>query len=788
MKKQLLSAFFTLLCVLGFSQAATARNAYAYGLSSKFNADKTALTVNYSLNTVAEEANVVMYLDKNYAATFSGTTNAGENKIEIPASALPQGGTITWAVSVKSATVEKPTLDEKTFKFYAPHGIIVDANPESKHFGRIITTEAIAPSKSGYLSSTDGIGIYAFDPQLNSIKTKDGGLAFKGGIDLKKGKEGSTSYLDPKKIRLTDDGRIFIGRLTFDGTQSSIYEVNPDDLDANFTEFFKGTVTETSEINNADGKFIGGQVVSFDFKGSGKDLKMLVLSSNKSGAAFAFGGFRTDEYNIGTATSWDKEPSASIENLTKQYTISATNATVAYDNKGGIWYCQYRATPTEGEPALIHLNAKGEEDYKDITTVCGGAGFKFNKDFSLVAIANKKANVGIYSITEDASGKPVLNLQYEFATTIGTNCNDMAWDYANNLYIVGNSGEWLKVFALPNGDGYVTTPAMAEYTFDSALTAPEELYVLHNDKTGNFDPADKTGKMTKTADGVFEIKDVEIYPSEGNYGFFTFTATPGDWSTVNANRYTPSTFDELVALETATKFTKKNEGSFKIEAGTYTFTVDFNKGTILVKGTVAPPQPETYPAKLYALGNTDSPYGHWQTDDATYPLEAVAGSEGVYKGDVTLKSSYGSCYFVFTSQLGTSSTDWATVNANRYGPAKGNVSVTLNTPVDIVKTTDGNASYALTTEVDVATTVSVTIDLKNGKMTLTNSVGTEDVATDVAKVVAGTGEISIIGEANDVEVYTIGGALVSKGETHINCAAGYYIVVIDKKATKVVVK
>ena len=56
------------------------------------------------------------------------------------------------------------------------------------------------------------------------------------------------------------------------------------------------------------------------------------------------------------------------------------------------------------------------------------------------------------------------------------------------------------------------------------------------------------------------------------------------------------------------------------------------------------------------------------------------------------------------------------------------------------------------------------------------------------KVVAGTGEIHVIGETRSIEVYTIGGSLVSKGETTVACPAGIYVVVVDGTPAKVLVK
>lgn len=66
--------------------------------------------------------------------------------------------------------------------------------------------------------------------------------------------------------------------------------------------------------------------------------------------------------------------------------------------------------------------------------------------------------------------------------------------------------------------------------------------------------------------------------------------------------------------------------------------------------------------------------------------------------------------------------------------------------------------------------------------------GVEAVEAEKAVVVAGEGTIFVLGEASNVEVYTVGGALVSKNAAKVNVAAGMYIVKVNGKATKVVVK
>lgn len=61
-------------------------------------------------------------------------------------------------------------------------------------------------------------------------------------------------------------------------------------------------------------------------------------------------------------------------------------------------------------------------------------------------------------------------------------------------------------------------------------------------------------------------------------------------------------------------------------------------------------------------------------------------------------------------------------------------------------------------------------------------------AAPKAKVIAGQGMITVEGDASDIAVYTMSGALVSAGERSVDCAAGLYIVKVDGTATKVLVK
>lgn len=68
--------------------------------------------------------------------------------------------------------------------------------------------------------------------------------------------------------------------------------------------------------------------------------------------------------------------------------------------------------------------------------------------------------------------------------------------------------------------------------------------------------------------------------------------------------------------------------------------------------------------------------------------------------------------------------------------------------------------------------------------------GVEGVAAEGAvKVLGLDGEIAIVGEAADVEVYNMGGALIAKGNLErVSCPQGIYVVKVDGNVQKVIVK
>ena len=487
-------------------------NPYAFGLESELN--DTALVVTYRLNNSnATSVNVLVYKGENIVATVAGTTTIGVNTVAIPVADLPQGRMLTWSVEVNGTSVEAPTQEEKIYSFYHPSGLDIDNNPENATFGMLLINEgmqSVVSKTEGYVSAQFGAGIFAFTPSLDLIPNGDK-PGYNGGVEFTTGRAdaaGSTAY-SPRRIRISEDGRIFVTSLNTDGNY--LWEVNADNLNE-WTSVFKGTLNDNRELITEDSAFIAAPNSGFDVKGAGENLQLAMYSVNLPGiTGAAMSGFRLHEYNLGTATTWATAPSkAWVEGL---YAINYTGTQVEYDNEGGLWIASYRGSATDANPGLVHINADGVEDAKLIWSNVRQAGIRFNKDFTKLVVAGnngaaKKAT--IYAVSKDANGAPVLTEETVIdMAVVGSNLNDFAFDYAGNLYACGNSAEKLIGWAMPYS-GQVVTPAAAKYAFHIGELLPDPAVVT--EMVGVVKRAIQNGEstivLTHETDGTAHIYEI----------------------------------------------------------------------------------------------------------------------------------------------------------------------------------------------------------------------------------------------------------------------------------------
>ena len=458
-------------------------NPFAYALTSEVIEGKT-LKVNYSLNADATDVTIIIRnADGEEAATSSeGAQVKGAYSTEISIDGL-EAGEYTWEIEVAGA--EKTAVETfKSYMFYHPRGVDVDNNMESRSFGNIYCTEGMTSASEDYISNTTtsgGLGLYAFtadmEPIVNQATNKYG---FNGGWTLDY-KIGSSNAADLARVRVAEDGRIFVTRMSGQGNYI-MYAPSFEDLAENnkFTSLFEGLTLDaaTYKYSDANGNFMGAANLGFDIKGAGDDLKMIALSSNANHWSYVYSGGSTDEYALGNAATLPVP--TNVPALTGKYTIAPASTNVTYDDvNGGIWYCQYRGTPTATQPGLVYINAEGKEVYKDLVSR-GGGGVRVSPDGTQIAVASSSANpkqFTIYNLVWSEDGVPALRREYVITHNIGTNVYDIAWDLAGNIYICGNSGEYLKGFALPRSKAF-TTKAAHRHSFqvsDSGVVGIESI-------------------------------------------------------------------------------------------------------------------------------------------------------------------------------------------------------------------------------------------------------------------------------------------------------------------------
>ena len=477
-----------------------ALNPFAYGLSSELIDGGMNLKINYSLNAPATTAQVII-MDGNTEVKAVACTDLtmGSHTITIPTEGLPSNTDLTWKIVVNGTSLDKVHEYEIKHQFYHPSSVDVDNNPENETFGLVLVNEAMQSVKNTtstkpYISKGFGAGIFAFDPAFKNTGKYNGGIDF---TEKREDDDTKTAYA-PRRIRISDDGRIFVTSLNTNG--DVLWEVNPSDMKT-WTPIFAGLTQDANKdlVNGAT--FVAGPNAGFDVRGSGDKLQLLMLSSNTQAFGLGQRGFRVSEYDLGNNTSWTTAPSKAFphENLStgQCYFINPTASQVQYDKDGGVWYIQYRAEATELLPTLVHFNKDGVEDFKWLRDGTRNAAFRFNNDFTKVAISDQQF-VNFYTVSKDASGKPVLTWESGFSlATLGNAINDFAWDYANNFYAVSNSNEWAAVYRLPY-DGEVTTPAASKYTFQVKYGVTIDENADNTTALGSYDGEVVTATVTRS--------------------------------------------------------------------------------------------------------------------------------------------------------------------------------------------------------------------------------------------------------------------------------------------------
>ncbi len=443
--KKLFSAFAA--CLMALSVSAAELNIYASGLKAgALSADKK-LTIEYVLNAPATALEFQVLNESGVAVKTIALTDAtlltkGAHSTTIDLSEVG-AGTYTWALEASADARTSASADiigtcSPELAFFQPRDLEADNNPASPHFGNVY----VANSRQGTSTEVAGAslsisGVHVINPLLLKTGAYGGGIAWSG-IDASA--YGNGVY----RVQVDEAGYVYASDGNAD--KSGIYRMDP----ANPTTF-----VPVLDITKRGTTFT--TIRGFDVVGSGEDRMLVTIDGTATAAQ------RVRTYAIGDQTNYAGTPTLFM-NANPQ---TALPNSIESDGRGGYWWSQYRSSDgAYSMYCLFHVNASKTIDANSKDAGLGLGNnlrgiFNINGDHSLLAVGNGTTAV-ICSIAWDGDGKPILTKKHSIA--VGKTIDGLAFDYANNLYIVSAASERLYAYALPT-DNVQNTPAQAKYSF-----------------------------------------------------------------------------------------------------------------------------------------------------------------------------------------------------------------------------------------------------------------------------------------------------------------------------------
>ena len=481
-------------------------NAFAYNLEASVAGSN--VIVSYDLNAEAEAVEVNFYNGETlvYTAAANEVFTAGKHRVTVPTSQL---GSDPTALSYEVAVTGKGSLDflkvGESYKFNSPYGLVVNNNPASKGFGQVLVTETRPTEDKADMFSTGTPGaLFAFDASFQPVGSYYGGLDIASETPLKLFNE---YELDLKDLCFSKDGRLFVGRAS--GTSaSSVWEINPDNLDEAWKPVFKG-----GELDEATGiTYVGNDeqnrmAAGLAVENEGEDLRMYVLGVQGGVEEAAPTAFNCAVYDLGAATEWTSAPSRYFQPLEGAYAAIPTHVGIHADRQGGLWLIQSAGTRSAEIPSIKHFDREGNEDYSDITTDTRSGKMAITYDGAYIAIPMGSGKVVVYetNYVPMANGKIYLDPKYNLSTT-ETQVTGLAFDYANNLYVASSGSKTLSRYVIPSwnenktvtpGNGIGTGGIEGDLNGDGKVDIADAVTVLNIMATGEYIESADVNKDTK---------------------------------------------------------------------------------------------------------------------------------------------------------------------------------------------------------------------------------------------------------------------------------------------------
>ena len=522
-------------------------NPFAYDLKSTFNRETLQMEFWFKLNAPAKRVQLIVTDHNGIDHILADETTLQDQLNFYYLQTLDpntmMGRDFTWRVDVYGEAHNEALFVSNENKLYYPTSIDIDNNPENANFGTVFCIEGRGYKDANgaviegtqYISSYDknGAGLYIFNAdgtKRRIPRSSVDGFGLADPYDVERyGWNGGTGKNDPGqfigqnknltgfgvfRVRVANDGRIFITSMTPNG--EVLYEANKNvfsDTDGTYWEDrnWKRVMSSQHEatdlrgnktIGSSNGIFYAGPNMGFDVRGAGDDLQLLMLSGNASALTdIVVSGFRCDEYSLGTNVKWEQEPS---KHYFTGYAITPDGSQVQYDKNGNVWMSQFRSYQDQynSYPTLMKFirNADGSItpvviDETQVTYRRCGA-IRFNKDFTKFAVASPGTTgmggtISIYPVNQE-TGDPDFTKGKDIyvADNVGLSVMDLAWDYADNLYIAADhatgsgedEGRCIGIYAMPRESNMVSTPAASQYAFSTRYNVKwDNLFVREQD-------------------------------------------------------------------------------------------------------------------------------------------------------------------------------------------------------------------------------------------------------------------------------------------------------------------
>ena len=538
-------------------------------------------------------------------ATKTATANlkTGSGDINPPL----DGTEITYEVSADFKTIKATLPDGKTFGdkvdySYALHGQITgntdwESITMAENNGVWEWTGTVVAGKFGIKKlSPDGKQAAWISADGTATVSAAGVYAAKvGGTDWSSTLEGEYTFsFNPETMQLT---------ITAQGTVTPTPDPDPTPA---VKYALHGQITgdpnwASSELTEADGKWVWtGKIVAGDF-----GIKKMDADFNQIGW-------------INAATDADKN-------------ISAEGTYNASENGAGNWSSTLEGNYTlTFDPAALTLTiAKYGGEVSVVKSYALKGTITGTEEW--VSIPMTEGEDGTWSWTGDvkAGSFGVQYLENGIQQKWYASANEAAAIDAPGDYNATENGKnWTLNLEGKMTFTYNPTTLLLSVTggSQSPVGTPEKVYLVGNFGDKHWSTADPV-EMTKDGDKFSVETELKAAGTDTEDGYFSFvTAKGASWNDVNgSDRYGAKTKDEAITVSTDVEYEKFAAGvnassanSWKLKAGKYVFTIDFEKGVVRVE-----PKTSTGVENISAAGEAAAEYYNLQGVRVANPANGV---------------------------------------------------------------------------------------------------------------------------------------------------------------------